>query len=233
MTLAESSTTVAVVDDHYLFGNVLAAALSARGTEVLQPRLTTIEELRDRLLDAAPVVALLDRDLGPVGSGEDLISPLAAAGTAVIVVSGSLDETTAGRCLAYGAAACLSKTEPFETVLGAVLAAAAGEPVLTSAERERLVAAWRRSQADDADAAAPFARLSPREASVLGQLMDGRPVRSIADEACVSEGTVRTQVRAILQKLDVNSQLEAVALATRIGWRPHVPPIQAMSASEG
>lgn len=214
-----SSTTVAVVDDHYLFGNVLAAALSAQGTDVLQPRLTTIEELRERLLAAAPAVALLDRDLGPVGSGEDLIAPLAAAGTAVIVVSGSLDEATAGRCLARGAAACLSKTAPFDAVLGAVLAAAAGDPVMSSAERERLVATWRRSHAEDADAAAPFARLSPREADVLGQLMDGRAVRAIAEDACVSEGTVRTQVRAILQKLDVNSQLEAVALAARVNWR--------------
>ena len=37
----------------------------------------------------------------------------------------------------------------------------------------------------------------------------------IAKERFVAESTVRSQVRAILQKLGVNSQLEAVALAAR------------------
>ena len=36
----------------------------------------------------------------------------------------------------------------------------------------------------------------------------------------MAESTVRSQVRAILQKLGVNSQLEAVALAARVEARP-------------
>lgn len=219
MTLPQP-TTVAVVDDHYLFGSVLAAALRAEGYIVVQPTLTTIEDLRDRLISARPTVALLDRDLGPVGSGESLISPLASAGCAVVVVSGSLDEPTIGRCLVLGAVGCRSKTEPYQAVLQALLSAVRGEPLVGPVERERLISAWRHAQAATTAIDAAFARLSAREADVLGQLMDGRPVRSIADDACVSEGTVRTQVRAILQKLDVNSQLEAVALAIRVGWRP-------------
>jgi DNA-binding NarL/FixJ family response regulator len=36
----------------------------------------------------------------------------------------------------------------------------------------------------------------------------------------VSETTVRTQVKAILAKLEVRSQLAAVGLAHRAGWQP-------------
>ncbi len=36
----------------------------------------------------------------------------------------------------------------------------------------------------------------------------------------VSEATVRSQIRSVLTKLGVNSQLEAVALAWRMGWVP-------------
>ena len=43
-------------------------------------------------------------------------------------------------------------------------------------------------------------------------------MQTIAAESYVSIATVRTQVRAILLKLDVSAQLEAVAAAYRSGW---------------
>ena len=57
-----------------------------------------------------------------------------------------------------------------------------------------------------------------REAEVLGQLMDGRQVRQIAETSVVSEATVRTQVKSILSKLEVTSQIGAVGLAHHAGW---------------
>ena len=65
---------------------------------------------------------------------------------------------------------------------------------------------------------APFDRLSGREKQVLAALCVGRSVTQIADDWVVSVPTVRTQVRAILTKLDAASQLEAVAQAHRSGW---------------
>ncbi len=50
--------------------------------------------------------------------------------------------------------------------------------------------------------------------------MTGRTVREIATERGVSEGTVRSQVKALLAKLEVQSQISAVALAYSAGWTP-------------
>ena len=61
-----------------------------------------------------------------------------------------------------------------------------------------------------------------REREVLAQLMRGTTVRDIARDSVVSEATVRTQVKSILAKLKVASQLAAVGLAHDIGWRRHV-----------
>jgi DNA-binding NarL/FixJ family response regulator len=44
-------------------------------------------------------------------------------------------------------------------------------------------------------------------------MAQGRRATAIAEHFVVSLTTVRTQIRAILVKLEVNSQLEAVALA--------------------
>ena len=55
---------------------------------------------------------------------------------------------------------------------------------------------------------------------VLGALMRGAPVREIARTSVVSEATVRTQVKSILAKLEMSSQLAAVGAAYKVGWHP-------------
>lgn len=64
----------------------------------------------------------------------------------------------------------------------------------------------------------PIDRLSNRERHVLLHLMEGLTAEQIcqADYVCIS--TVRTQIRNILWKLNVRSQVQAVALAHREVW---------------
>lgn len=64
----------------------------------------------------------------------------------------------------------------------------------------------------------PFEQLTPREQDVLAGLVRGLSAPAIAREDMVSATTVRSQIRAILLKLGVHSQLEAVSLARRACW---------------
>mgnify|MGYP000607291262 CR=1 FL=1 len=66
----------------------------------------------------------------------------------------------------------------------------------------------------------PFRQLTARESEVLYDLMQGRNADAIAEASFVSVTTVRTHIRSILRKLDVSSQLAAVAMATGAGWKP-------------
>nr|WP_253945550.1 helix-turn-helix transcriptional regulator [Nocardioides sp. zg-DK7169] len=76
-------------------------------------------------------------------------------------------------------------------------------------------------------------RLTRRELTILGLLYAGDNVGRIAAQLGVSEATVRSQVRAVLRKLAVNSQLAAVAayaslveerrVPDRGGWSPQNP----------
>lgn len=209
---------VAVIDDHRLLRISLTAALQAEGYVVVAPALTDLGEVAHVLSTTRPSVALLDLDLGPLGRGEELLPVLTGAGTRVLVVSGQEDETVIGRCLQAGAHGTVPKTAGFDELLEAILATLAGQPVMTVHERERLVGAWRRHQSEAAAAMAPFEALTRRESVVLAMLMDGRPVERIAADSFVSVATVRTQVRSVLLKLGVNSQLEAVGKANRAGW---------------
>jgi two-component system nitrate/nitrite response regulator NarL len=209
-------TRVAVVDEHRLLSASLAVALREAGLDAVTPWLSPLDALRDALVSMRPDVLVVAHDLGALGSGEDLIRPMSDIGSAVVSIVPTLDDVAVERSLRRGARACVSKTEPLEGLLRTVLALARGEPPVRVAPLDMPQAPQQTAAEMPAD---PFG-LTPREATVLGQLMKGRTVADIARSSYVAEATVRTQVRSILAKLDVRSQVQAVALAARKGWEP-------------
>jgi DNA-binding NarL/FixJ family response regulator len=66
----------------------------------------------------------------------------------------------------------------------------------------------------DRNTTKPFTR---RELEVLHLMAEGNDVRANAIALGISENTCRGYVKSILSKLEVHSQLEAVARATRLG----------------
>lgn len=88
-----------------------------------------------------------------------------------------------------------------------------GTELMSRNSREQIVRDWRVLRDESDRVAARLARLTPREAQVLEQLSLGLAVKEIAARGDVAEATVRTQVKAVLRKLEVSSQLAAVALA--------------------
>jgi two-component system nitrate/nitrite response regulator NarL len=226
-------TTVLVVDDHTLFSEAVAAALAADGRTVHRLVLEDTGGVPARVLAAAlrvrPAIALVDLDLGRYGDGHALIRPLARAGTAVVVVTELLDDADWGGCLRQGARVVVSKHRPLAGLVAVVDALEAGESVLQASEYQRLTRLWQDRLVEDEEHRRRLARLSPREREVLGELMAGRTIREIACRDVVSEATVRTQVRTILHKLGVSTQIAAVGLAHRVEWRS--PPGERVSLS--
>jgi DNA-binding NarL/FixJ family response regulator len=215
---AERPLRVLVVEDHALLAQTLAAALRQDGLDVL-----CAEQLdRASVLDAAaahrPDVALLDLVLDDETTTLSYIGPLRELGASVVVVTGQTDKVQLAECVEAGALGIVGKHEPFEHLVAAVHEVGDLQSLLTPAQRDDLLAELRRQRADTLDRLAPFERLSRREAEVLAALMEGRSAETIAADDFVSIATVRSQIRAVLSKLGVNSQLAAVALARRSGW---------------
>jgi DNA-binding NarL/FixJ family response regulator len=93
-----------------------------------------------------------------------------------------------------------------------VRAAQDGRPVMAAEKRDQLIATARRLTAERGALTTKLDRLSHREREVLAMLAQGRRAQAVAEHFVVSLATVRTQIRAVLAKLEVSSQLEAVAL---------------------
>lgn len=220
------ASRVCVIEDHTLFAESLQIALELKGHDVRRVPLPADLHSATTLLPAVmahqPHVLLLDLDLGNA-DGTRLIEPVARAGTAVVVLTGSSDRARWGQCVRFGARKVMEKTAPLNEILATIRLIGDGRPVMTVEEREDLVRHWQKERAAVSDLLDRLNRLTVREAEVLGALMNGQQVRQIAEVSVVSEATVRTQVKSILAKLEVSSQIGAVGLAHNAGWTAPVP----------
>jgi two-component system, NarL family, nitrate/nitrite response regulator NarL len=218
---------VLIVEDHRLFAEAVDLALRVAGYDVRRIEVPADPGSPGALVTAIvkpqPVVVLLDLDLGGFGDGVQLIEPIARAGANVIVVTGSTDRARWGDAIQAGARKVLSKSQPLHDILATVRRIIAGLPVMDREEREELVSESTRMREDLHEVRERLEQLTNRESVVLGHLMKGRAVRQIAGLSTVSEATVRTQVKSILAKLEVSSQLAAVGMAHEIGW--HAPVV--------
>jgi DNA-binding NarL/FixJ family response regulator len=214
---------VAIVDDHELLAHSAAFALRAHGIEAHVVEVTSLAEIEAAVLRIQPQAVLLDLHLGPIGLSTPLISSFRAAAIDVVVLTGETDRATWGACIEAGAAALVEKRLSFDELVDRLRRVIAGDTAMPSAERIELLATLQERRSDDNARLEQFSRLTEREAEVLQRLMLGRSAEDIAVEVFVSIATVRSHIRAILQKLGVNSQLAAVAVATGAGWsRPAV-----------
>jgi DNA-binding NarL/FixJ family response regulator len=214
-----------LVEDHALLAEAMVLSLAPEGFEVSCVRLSSLEDqstLLSAVLRSNPQVVLLDLDLGSAGDGGQLIQPLTRAGCRVVVLTGWQDPARWGACVAAGALTVLSKSTPLQTIVEVIQRVDQGLPVMSRARRDQLIGLWREARTDDDARRTRLDRLTPREAQVLGELLHGKRVREVAQDAFVSEATVRTHVKSILAKLGVSSQLAAVALARDAGWGSRV-----------
>lgn len=214
---------IMIIDGHELFGTTLRMALASKDIEARQ--LDTIGGVpaildqvdMDRADAPAPGLVLLDLHLGHTGDGRridgvELIAPLRERGFTVLVITNSDDVPRIAAAVSAGAMGVVSKSGSFEILLSSIAAAAAGKDVMPAPARHDLLAFHSDYQARQRRVSQRLERLSPREREVLDLLGRGYRTTGIAERFVVSRNTVRAQIRAILAKLDVNSQLEAAAV---------------------
>jgi DNA-binding NarL/FixJ family response regulator len=218
-----AQTNVLIVDDHELVGTSLMLSLRADGLDA--HRCGAVGGVAGIVAEAArlrPGLVLLDLDLGRDRHGHRVdgvavVAPLLASGWRVLILSGSTDHVRIGAALDGGAVAWVPKNAPFPQLLRAVRAAAEGRDAMPPERRRQLVEAFRERSTARAELRARLDKLSQREREVLGELAQGHRAQAVAQRHVVSLATVRTQIRAILTKLEVSSQLEAVALYRKAG----------------
>jgi DNA-binding NarL/FixJ family response regulator len=212
-----------MIEDHELLAQSLQAALSAEGIQVVRVWSDDRDKLLAEATTGAPGLLLLDFDLGPdIGTALGLIGPLNVAGFDVVMLTGVTDRLVLAECLEEGAIGIIDKSISFVELLDRIHTVLNRGTLMSRHEREEMLSRLRVHRATREHQMRAFRELTMRESEVLAALMRGKSADTIADESVVSVATIRTQIRSILSKLGVNSQLAAVARAQEVRWQP--PP---------
>jgi DNA-binding NarL/FixJ family response regulator len=203
---------VLLADDHRLMREGTAALLAAdERIEVVGLAADGAEALalaeRRR-----PDVALLDLKMPRIDGLRTCARLRAGDGPEVLMLTVSEEEPDLYAALRVGAAGYLTKDVPPAELIEAVLAVARGEPRIAPSLASRMLAEMGRGAPAVED---PVARLSDREREVLGLLAEGLRNREIAERLVISEPTVKTHVRHVLEKLRIRNRAEAAAFAAR------------------
>ncbi len=210
-----------------LLAEALTRALATCGLDTRQvgPK---ERDLR-RAFDWRPRLALLDMQILAGGGGTKLVSRFRQRGVGVCVLDGECQAQEVEAWLEAGVSAMIDKNSPLGLlvrIIGPILDDAPGEPQGAWASEPPLPSPHLAPAVPSStphpevrdDQCGVFAILTEREGHVLAELMDGHCAEEIANAGGVSISTVRSQIKSILQKLGVSSQLAAVALARRAGW---------------
>ncbi len=211
---------VLVVDDHTLFRRGIAAVLASEGSlEVVGEAADGLEAI-EKTKEIVPDVILMDLNM-PRCSGLEAIQALQAEMPQVNILVLTVSEMEADLFAAvkFGARGyLLKKTEPEELIHAIIHIAQGGvivSPLMAAkllTEFKDLAAGVEKKPVEEANA-----DLSPREGEVLHLVAQGATNKEIADSLFISENTVKTHLKSIMEKLHLANRSQAAAYAVQKG----------------
>ncbi len=218
-----------ICDNQRILAEALAAALDARGHQVLAVTTTVTDGLG--AVDAGrPDVCLLGLQFGDQPGGLDAARAIRQRypGTRVLVLSGVTDPETLSQVIGSGVAGYIRKDQSVDQIASALDVVAAGGSVLDPGLPRVPARGTVRPQAKN-----PLDELSPREKEIVARIVGGQSTRQMSFAMNITVGTVRTYVKNVLAKLGAHSRLQLAALASRDGWLIDEAPAEDVLAPTG
>jgi DNA-binding NarL/FixJ family response regulator len=204
----EGDIRVLVVDDHATVSELLARALDGEPGLTCVGTADTADSALRLVAAERPDAVVMDVQLGADDGIETTARLLERhPEVRVVVLTARTDNDLVQRSSAAGASALLPKDGSLDDLLLALRTPERGGLRVHQQLLRRLVTA----RSHDTPA------MTDRELEVLRHLHEGRSVRQMAEVLSISEHTTRGHVKRVLQKLGAHSQLEAVAIASRLG----------------
>jgi len=206
------SIRLVVVDDHALFRAGLVNLLSQMDALKVVGEAGDGREALQVIHQTKPDVVLLDVNM-PVMDGVETVRVLKKTEDCRILMLtvSKHDEDLFGAIKAGADGYLLKSAEPDE-LLRAIEQVAEGKSVLSPEVTGRVLQVISSSQGMQTETL-----LSNREMEVLDCLARGMTSAQVASELFISENTVKTHVRHILEKLEAGNRAEAVSKAVQLG----------------
>jgi len=205
---------ILIIEDRADIAARLRDAVGATEGVTLVGHALTLDQGLNMLFELRPRVVLVDIGL-PDGSGIDAVRACVKAQWPVdaMVVSIFGDENRVVEAIQAGAKGYILKGGGFDQIGADILTVLeGGSPISPSIARHLLAIV--KNGAVSAPEASP---LTDRETQILRSVARGYKRHEIASQLGISAGTVGNHITNIYRKLEVGSNMEAVARASKIG----------------
>ncbi|MDU2586486.1 MAG: response regulator transcription factor [Corynebacterium sp.] len=203
---------VVLVDDEALVRSGLRLLLSNAPDIEVVAEASNGRDAVATVLDTQPDVVLMDIRM-PVMDGIAAVEKILSVHTVPIIMLTAFDtDSFILRALRAGAAGFLLKSTPPESLMAAVRAAAAGQPLLSPEVVDKLVGMQGPALSDahshhTRTARNHLGRLSSREREIAELVAQGLNNQDIADQLVVSMATVKSHMQHILKKIGGTSRV--------------------------
>ena len=206
---------VLLLEDEKPARDHLAAAIEMHPQLQLVAAVATCKEAIALLENKQPDILVPDLGL-PDGCGVQVIRQAKSLypNTEILVVTMFGDEEHVVEALEAGASGYLLKRQAFEGLADAILSLMRGESAISPEVARFLLKRFNSPQKPEAT---PNNPLTERENEVLKWIAKGYSYDEIAGILGLSANTIRTHIRNIYKKLEVNSRSEAVFEASYLG----------------
>jgi DNA-binding NarL/FixJ family response regulator len=215
--IGEDAPRVLLAGERFLLLDALRLALQGHGYDVAVTGLDRAA-LDESLLAFAPRVVIVDVSRSSIEAALYTVRAIAQKTDSVVGICQESISVEASRVVGAGATGVLGLDDAIPDFVTAVERALQGRRPMALEQVYRLEQLLREHRAAEQRRWLPFDELTERERAIFALVYDGFSADQIADHECVSVNTVRSHIRRILTKLNVNSQLAAVALARTNDW---------------
>lgn len=206
---------VLLVDDHSLYRRGIAAALAEEESiEIVGEAadgLEGIEKTRELMPDVVVMDLLMPR-CGGLEACQALQTELPQINVLVLTISDK--ESDLFSAIKFGAKGYLLKDAEAEDLAQAVVHIAKGGVIVSPSMASKLLTEFKTGEVYQAEAASA---VSQREVEILQLVAKGATNKEIASTLFISENTVKTHLRNIMDKLHLANRSQAAAYAIRAG----------------
>ncbi len=211
---------IMITDDHPMMREALSTALSEEPDLEVTCQASNGMEAIKLAHECRPDVILMDL-LMPGMSGLEAIAEICQADpqARILVFTSLEDEDKVLAAVQAGALGYFPKTAPRSFLLEAIRKVADGVPYLPSGIAVKLFKGIREMKSIPAGQSAADEPLTARQDEILALLGEGRSDQEIGKILHLSEGTVRSHVHNILQRLGLENRAQAVAYINKLRKR--------------
>jgi len=211
---------VLVVDDHALFRRGIVTVLANQDNiNVVGEAVNGLEAIA-KAEELAPDVILMDLNM-PQCSGLEATQALQAQAlqAKILVLTVSDNEADLFAAIKFGATGYILKNTEPEELVQAIYHIAQGGVIISPVMATKLLAEFRDASTGARTESTNNEKdnMSPREDEVLQLVAQGATNKEIADSLFISENTVKTHLRNIMDKLHLANRSQAAAYAVKRG----------------